>query len=275
MNCGRRQASIARVTARARDYYERQRRTCRDAILPFIESVRGVSPGARVMEIGCGEGGVLTEFIERGCSCVGIERSEGRVAFAREFLAAPLALGQVKFLASDVHDLVGDPAFRGAFDVIVLKDVIEHIHDQERLIRALAGLLSPAGVAFFGFPPWGMPFGGHQQVCRSRILSKAPYVHLLSRAAYARLLRAFGETEGKIDGLLEIVDTGISTRRFEAIVEAAGFHVLARRLYLVSPNYRPRFGIRPVGQLAMVTAFERLRDHVSSAAYYAIRPGQA
>jgi SAM-dependent methyltransferase len=250
-------------------YFERQRRTCRDAILPFIASARAVEAGMRVMEIGCGEGGVLREFVDRGCVCVGIERSERRMESARRLLAEPEKRGKVSLITSDVYDVVRDAAYRESFDVIILKDVIEHIHDQERLMATLGELLVPGGVLFFGFPPWTMPFGGHQQVCES-FLSKTPYVHLLPRTTYERLLRAFGEPEGRIEHLLEIVDTGISTRRFEAIVSRIGFHVLARRMYLLSPNYESRFGLKPIVQLRAVTALPRLRDFATTAAYYLV-----
>lgn len=255
----------------AATYFERQRATCRSAILPFVASARAVTAGTRVLEIGCGEGGVLKEFLDRGCTCVGIERAGKRLEFARAFLDEPVAAGAATLISSDIYDVVADARFRGAFDVVILKDVIEHIHDQRRLIAALRDLLSPEGVVFFGFPPWTMPFGGHQQVCKS-LLSKAPYIHLLPRATYERLLRLFGEPENRISHLLEIVDTGISTRRFEAIVVDAGFEILERRLFLISPNYKSRFGLGSVEQLPLVVKLERLRDFSSTAAYYLIGP---
>ena len=54
------------------------------------------------------------------------------------------------------------------FDLILLKDVIEHIPDQERVIPYLKEFLKPGGRVFFGFPPWYMPHGGHQQRRRVR-----------------------------------------------------------------------------------------------------------
>jgi 2-polyprenyl-3-methyl-5-hydroxy-6-metoxy-1,4-benzoquinol methylase len=63
----------------------------------------------------------------------------------------------------------------------LLKDVIEHIHDQPKLIAWMKSYLAPNGTIFFGFPPWQMPFGGHQQLCRNKVLAKLPYYHLLPR----------------------------------------------------------------------------------------------
>ena len=36
-------------------------------LLPFMEGVRKVVPGMKVLEIGCGVGGNLLPFVERGC----------------------------------------------------------------------------------------------------------------------------------------------------------------------------------------------------------------
>jgi hypothetical protein len=61
----------------------------------------------------------------------------------------------------------------------MLRDVIEHIPDQDRFFKHVRSYLQPDGVIFFGFPPWYMPFGGHQQVCHSKFLSKLPWFHPL------------------------------------------------------------------------------------------------
>ncbi len=84
--------------------------------------------------------------------------------------------------------------FHRPFDLIILKDVIEHIHDQDAILSRLRNFLKPGGHIFFGFPPWQMPFGGHQQVLAHRLLSRTPYFHLLPVPLYRGILKAFGET---------------------------------------------------------------------------------
>jgi 2-polyprenyl-3-methyl-5-hydroxy-6-metoxy-1,4-benzoquinol methylase len=75
--------------------------------------------------------------------------------------------GKVRFVGKDIY-LVEAAELDGLFDIIVMKDVIEHIHDQSRLLARLKDFLKPNGVVFFGFPPWQMPFGGHQQICNNK-----------------------------------------------------------------------------------------------------------
>jgi len=141
----------------------------RKYVIPFIEKFRPVTNGTRVLEIGCGEAGVLKAFTDKGCVGVGVELDEPRLVIAREWLKEEMESGKVSFLSKDIYKVDVKQEFSGAFDIIVLKDVIEHIHDQPKLIAWMKTFLNPDGVIFFGFPPWQMPFGGHQQVMISHL----------------------------------------------------------------------------------------------------------
>ncbi len=79
-----------------------------------------------------------------------------------------------------------------SFDIIVLKDVIEHIHDQKKLMAYMQTLLTERGVIFFGFSPWLMPYGGHQQMCSGKWLAKIPHYHLLQAFLYKWILKING-----------------------------------------------------------------------------------
>ena len=249
--------------------FRQQVLNAREYLLPFVEEAVPIREGMTVLEIGAGEGGVLQPFVERGCRCVGVDLSEPRIAVAREQMAEAVAAGSVRFLAIDVYETAFQEEFDGHFDLILLKDTIEHIPDQERFIPYILRFLKPGGHVFFGFPPWRMPYGGHQQTARSR-LAYVPYVHLLPRTAYARLLRTAGETEGNVDALLEIKDTGISLRRFERILRTTGLRVDHRRFFLFNPIYRFKFGLRPREQFGLLAALPVVRDFVTTAAWYVV-----
>ena len=160
-------------------YFDIQVENTRKYVIPFIERYKPVKAGTRILEIGCGEAGVLKAFTERGCIGVGVELEEGRLVNAREWMKKELAAGKISFVSKDIYKVDVQTELNGKFDIIILKDVIEHIHDQPKLIAWMKSFLNDGGVIFFGFPPWQMPFGGHQQVMRGRLLSKLPYFHLL------------------------------------------------------------------------------------------------
>jgi cyclopropane fatty-acyl-phospholipid synthase-like methyltransferase len=157
-------------------YFDIQVMNAEKYVIPFIEEKFPLQPGMRVLEIGCGEGGVLKAFINRGCEGVGVELDAPRIDHANEYLPDDIAAGRLRFVVKDIYLVDTEKDFNGLFDIILLKDVIEHIHDQPKLIGWMKKFLKPGGIIFFGFPPWYMPFGGHQQICKSKI-SRLPYIH--------------------------------------------------------------------------------------------------
>lgn len=236
-------------------------------VIPFIENKFSLVPGTRILEIGCGEGGVLAAFIKKGCIGVGVELHESRLQLAQEILARQIAEGKISFIAKDIYKVTVEE-LGGRFDCIVMKDVIEHIHDQKKLLQRLHDLLLPQGVIFFGFPPWQMPFGGHQQMCKSKFLSKLPYYHLLPRKIYGWILKSFSEPT---EELLEIKDTGISIERFERIVKQTDYNIVDKIHYLVNPIYKYKFGWKAKKQFPVIKSIPYIRDFFTTCVYYLIK----
>jgi SAM-dependent methyltransferase len=248
-------------------YFKEQSQTTSKYVIPFISGVRQVTPSLSVLEIGCGEGGNLLPFLEAGYARVtGIDISEHKIENARRFYSTITGGERVEFIAADIYDC----AEAGKFDLIMMRDVLEHIHDQARFIGFVKKLLAPGGILFIAFPPWNNPFGGHQQVCDSRILSKMPWIHLLPRGLYRQLLSTAGESSAKIEGLLEIKDTGINLGRFETIIKREGFSVMKKSLWLINPNFEVKFGLRPRRLPSLVGRIPFLRNFLTTTGYYII-----
>lgn len=250
-------------------YFQMQAENARRYVVPFVEAYKPLQPGMRVLEIGCAEAGVLKAFIEKGCTAVGVELEESRLVLAREFMQEELAAGKIQFISKDIYKVEAASEFGGRFDIIVLKDVIEHIHDQQRLIGWMKSFLLPGGVIFFGFPPWQMPFGGHQQLMSNKFLAALPYYHLLPMPVYQWILKM-----GKQDvaGFSEIKETGISIERFERIVKDTGYSVVNRQHYFLNPIYTYKFGWKPLKQLPLISAIPWVRNFFTTCVYYLITP---
>ena len=125
-------------------YFEIQVLNAEKYVIPFIEEKFPVLRGMRVLEIGCGEGGVLKAFINKGCVGVGVELDAPRIEDAKKFLPEDIAAGRLRFVVKDIYQVDVEKDFNGKFDIIVLKDVIEHIHDQPRLIGWMKNFLKTA-----------------------------------------------------------------------------------------------------------------------------------
>lgn len=251
-------------------YFRIQYENSKASIVPFVQELVPIGDYTRVLEIGCAEAGVLKPFLEMGATCAGIELHDERLQWARKFLHEYWIRGKISFISRDIYDIDLQKDLPEKFDLVILKDVIEHIHDQDRFIARLGDFLNPGGKVFFGFPPWHMPFGGHQQICRSRLLSVMPYFHLLPVALYEKILRLFGESPQCIANLLEVKETGISTVHFEQLLAKHAFSIVKRQFYLISPIYTYKFGIKPVRQLPLISFLPVLRDFVTTAAYYLV-----
>ena len=236
-------------------------------VLPFINEKYKIQPNARVLEIGCGEGGVLKAFVNKGCVGVGVELDEGRLVNARAWLNEDLVAGKITFFSKDIYNTTV-AELGGAFDIIVLKDVIEHIHDQQKLMAYMQTLLTANGVIFFGFPPWQMPYGGHQQMATKKWLAKLPYYHLLPMPIYKWILKVNGE---HWPFFTEIKETGISIERFERISRNTGFNILCTTHYLLNPIYEFKFGMKPKTQYGFIKAIPWVRNFFTSCVYYLIQ----
>ncbi len=251
-------------------YFEMQRRTAAEYILPRAHATLAQPRPWRVLEVGCAEAGVLKAFLDAGHHAVGIELEFWRADLAREFLAAEIAAGRADIRTDNIYEV--DPGDFGTegFDLIILKDVIEHIPQQGRMLPRLREFLAPGGVMFFGFPPWYMPYGGHQQIARSKRVSRMPWLHLLPGPLYGRYLRSAGESEVIVEELESIRGTRISIERFENLCKESGLRIRERTLWLFNPIYAMKFGLKARALPKVLAAVPGVRNLYTTAAYYIV-----
>ncbi len=250
-------------------YFKEQGITTKKYVIPYIEKVKKIKQGTRVLEIGCGEGGNLSPFIDLGCEIIGIDLNSKQIENAKLFLNENYDTSNTQLLNANIYDINYEEI--GKFDIIFLRDVIEHIPDQDKFMKHLKSFINPNGVIFFGFPPWRMPFGGHQQICRSKVLSKLPYFHLLPNILYKSILKLFGEKKGTINSLLEIKSTGIGINKFLKIVSENNYQFMLKDLYLINPNYEIKFGLKPRIQFRIIREIPYLRDFFTTCMYCIIK----
>jgi SAM-dependent methyltransferase len=188
---------------------------------------------------------------------------------ANEMLKDYVNSGKAFFIAKDIYKVNAMQEMGGNFDIIILKDVIEHIHDQPKLIAEMKRFLNPGGCIFFGFPPWQMPFGGHQQMNPNKWLGKMPYYHLLPTPLYKRILKKYN---GPVKDLLEVKDTRISIEQFEKIAKATGYSLINKTHFLINPIYKYKFGWKVKKQFALIKAIPYIRNYFTTCVYYLITP---
>ncbi len=247
-------------------YIAEQILTTEKYVIPYINNVIPVTGKIIVAEIGCGQGGNLKPFLDFGCNVIGIDISKSKIEKARVFFTNQNLMGKITLIESDIYDVNSD-VFENV-DIVIMRDTLEHIPKQELFLQHLNKILKPKTKVFIGFPPWCMPFAGHQQVCKSKFLSKLPYFHLLPKPIYKLILKAFGEPDDYIESLLGIKKTRLGINKFRRIALKNKFIFLKQDLFLINPNYQIKFGLKP-RKLPLLLNIPYLRDFFSTT-YYSV-----
>ena len=109
-----------------------------DEIINTILDNAGVEAGKDILDVACGTGVLIPDYLKRGVASVtGIDISPKMAAIAKE-----------KFPQAEVEILCGDvetTEFGKKFDCIVVYNAFPHFPNPERLIAKLASLLKPGG----------------------------------------------------------------------------------------------------------------------------------
>jgi SAM-dependent methyltransferase len=119
----------------------------------------GIRPGARVLDVGCGNGD-LSRYVANlagpGGEVVAIDRSEEALVLARAVEAAPGA-ARIDYR---VVDLSGDLPDLGRFEAIVGRRVLMYLPNAAKTLERLVALARPAAViAFQEHARSGLPLG--------------------------------------------------------------------------------------------------------------------
>lgn len=248
-------------------YFRELAQTSREFYIDYLRKFKNIGDGTRVLEIGCGEGGNLLPFAEAGCCVTGIDLATNKIENAKEYFAKRNMPGE--FISGNFLNM---PARDDRFDIVLIHDVIEHIEpdDKPAFFSGIKKFLKPDGIVFFGFPAWQMPFGGHQQICRSGVCSKIPFMHLLPASLYRGYLRIFKEDPAKIEELLSIKRSKMTPEKFERLCRETGFQIVERKLWLISPHYKAKFNLRPTRLRLGFDHISFLRNFLSTSCFYIV-----
>ena len=247
-------------------YFQELAATSELHFLPYIHRFTSVTPQSRILEIGCGEGGNLVPFARLSCRVTGIDLSENRIRQARQFFQEEGL--PATFIASDIFQIT---QLEEAFDIILIHDVIEHISGKCRFLEHIKRFLAPGGILFVSFPAWQMPFGGHQQICRNRCVSRLPFIHLLPAGAYGNLLHRFGESQARIEELLDIQECRTSIELFEKLLSTSRYRVLHKQFWFINPHYEQKFHLKPRKLPRLIGSIPHLRNFFCTSCFYLIQ----
>lgn len=209
-------------------------------VFAHLDQVGGRVAG-RILDAGCGGGGMPLSFAEEADFVVGIDLVN-RFGHAGVRLARERGVPNLRFLQADGQAL---PFASAAFDWVFSHAVIEHVADAPRYLRECARVLQPGGAMYLSTAPYLSFAGAHLPRLKvpvplhllvGRRLSFATFRFLARHAEWTlrekadenSFIKIARRNERKSDDLLELV----RLRRLRAQVKNAGFRIVDEDLYM-------------------------------------------
>jgi SAM-dependent methyltransferase len=129
-------------------------RARRDILADYLARYGGLPSEARILEIGCGTGHNLSMLARFG-RVEAIEIDPAARAIASERLGRPVGDAPLPALPG---------VERGAYDLVAVLDVVEHIADDVAALRAMKDLLKPGGAILIAVPAHQWMWSAHDVV---------------------------------------------------------------------------------------------------------------
>ena len=158
-----------------------------------------LKPGARVLDVGCGNGYTIGQFTALGCEAVGIDLSEQGIAHARA------TYPQARFELLPANDRLLGELRCEPFDLVVSTEVVEHLYAPRPYVAGCYQALKPGGRLVISTPYHGylknltLAIGGLFD-SHADPLWDGGHIKLWSRRTLSRLLTEAGFTNLQFRG---------------------------------------------------------------------------
>jgi SAM-dependent methyltransferase len=104
---------------------------------------RSATDSPKILDIGCGRGEFLAAAQLEGADAMGLELSEATIAYATKAYGVRIVRGTVEQHADRRS---------GPYDAFLLSAVLEHVHDPDATVAAIASLATPGAVLYIDVP---------------------------------------------------------------------------------------------------------------------------
>jgi SAM-dependent methyltransferase len=230
-------------------FYEQKEYTTSYLLNYFQKHLPGFE-NFKILEIGCAEGGFLDVLYESNIEAIGVELEPGRVKLAKD------TNPNLNILVGDITEDNIIKKIGTTFDLVVMRDVIEHIPDRESTFSNISKLLKKNGFLYITFPPRFSGFAGHQQNGKS-ILRMTPFLHLFPDWIIRFLGKVFKERSSLIENVILNYKVGLTIGSFEKYYSIHNFQSIIKELFLIRPIFKIRFNmsLRKIPNIPIIREF--------------------
>jgi len=236
-------------------------------IVPYLKELNIFKNGDKVAEIGSAEGGVLHSFLDDGSTeALGTDIAESRLKDGER--VAKIIGYNVNY---EYHDIVNEeikPEWKDKYNLVILRDVIEHLDYPSKAIGNIKKIIAPGGFLFITFPPYNSAYGGHQHTLAGNFITKLPFIHLLPKSIFFKLIKS-GRPQD-IEEVTRLKDIKFNPEKMEKMAKDNGYEIAVREFYIIRPVYKMKFGLNPL-KLPFGKNNKILRNYFSLEALYILK----
>jgi 2-polyprenyl-3-methyl-5-hydroxy-6-metoxy-1,4-benzoquinol methylase len=196
---------------------------------PRLETIKKLTSGKRLLDVGCANGFFLEAAAARGFDVRGVEFSPVAISLARPDMRECIVCG-------DVNTLLKEEAVQ--FDIVCAFDIIEHVQDPSKFLSEIRKILVPGGVLALSTPDTGH-FLRYVMASKWPMLQPMQHTVLFSRPGLAALLKSSGYVDVAVETAHKVLTISYLAEQLAATNPA--IHSTYRRLrWLIPPLLRAR-----------------------------------
>lgn len=184
----------------------------------WVRRLPAPRPGARLLDVGCGEGSFLATMRDAGWAVQGLEPDPAAAEVTRS-RGIPVEEAPI-----EAHTLPS-----GSFDALTMSHVLEHVHDPRGALRACRELLRPGGILWLATP--NLDARGHARFGPAWIgLDPPRHLCIFTRASLLAALREAGFAVVEVPRDYSAEQTFVESAAVAAGEDPQGPAVSGRRL---------------------------------------------
>lgn len=138
-----------------------------------------ITRSSKIIEIGCGSGAILRMLSELGfLNTTGIDKNPIAIEHCKK-------KGLLNVLVGDARAL---PQKNASCDLIIAADVLEHIHEDDRVVAEVYRVLKPGGIAILTVPAFNLFWSPHDVALgHVRRYRREQFAHIVTQTGLEKI----------------------------------------------------------------------------------------